>query len=76
MRLADDPFLPAAVFNDVRAVARVNPHLHLEFPEHGGHIGFVSGARRGEPVYFAEWRAVSFLAAQVVRRGGPSAAAR
>ncbi|MBI2795508.1 MAG: alpha/beta fold hydrolase [Gemmatimonadetes bacterium] len=69
----DDPFLPASVLDDVRAVARGNPALRLEFPERGGHVGFVSGARRGEPFYYAEWRAMSFLAAQLDHRPQPLA---
>ena len=57
----DDPFLPPAVLDDVRDVARGNPLLDIEFPTHGGHVGFVSGARRGEPFYYAESRAATFL---------------
>ena len=61
----DDPFLPAAVLDDVRAVARANPLLHVDFPPRGGHVGFVSGARAGEPFYYAEWRAAAFLHAML-----------
>jgi len=58
----DDPFLPAAVLDDVRAVANANPALHVEFVERGGHVGFVSGILPWRPVYYAEQRVSSFLA--------------
>ena len=35
----DDPFLPAAALPSKEDVSR---HVTLEFPEHGGHVGFVS----------------------------------
>lgn len=59
---ADDPFLPQAVLDDVRLVARRNPRLHLEFPPHGGHVGFVGGHNPFSPRYYAEQRACDFLA--------------
>ena len=58
----DDPFLPPAVLEDVRAIARRNNHLHLEFTKHGGHVGFVEGRNPFRPRYYAERRAVEFLA--------------
>src|SRR5580704_7958530 len=58
----DDPFLPAAVLDDVRAVAQANPSLHVEFVERGGHVGFVSGTLPWRPVYYAEQRVSSFFA--------------
>lgn len=58
----DDPFLPSAVLDDVRRVAAQNPNLTLEFPESGGHVGFVSGANPFRPFYYAEWRVAEFLA--------------
>lgn len=58
----DDPFLPRAVLDDVRSVARRNPQLHLEFPEHGGHVGFIGGSSPFSPRYYAEQRACDFLA--------------
>jgi predicted alpha/beta-fold hydrolase len=57
----DDPFLPRAVLDEVRDIARYNPWLHLEFVEHGGHVGFVSGMVPWRPFYYAEWRATEFL---------------
>jgi predicted alpha/beta-fold hydrolase len=58
----DDPFLPPAVLDDVRRIATKNPNLNLEFPQAGGHVGFVSGANPFRPFYYAEWRAAEFLA--------------
>jgi predicted alpha/beta-fold hydrolase len=58
----DDPFLPAAVLDEVRRVARDNPALHLAFVEHGGHVGFVGGRVPWRPDYWAERRVVAFLA--------------
>ena len=66
----DDPFLPPAVLDDVRAIARDNPSLHVEFVEHGGHVGFVSGRAPWRPFYYAEWRVADFLAAHLPSRIG------
>jgi len=60
---ADDPFLPTAVLDTVREIASGNPALSLEFPEHGGHVGFVAGRWPWRPFYYAEWRACEFLEA-------------
>jgi predicted alpha/beta-fold hydrolase len=57
----DDPFLPPAVLDEVRAIAGANDCLELEFVEHGGHVGFVSGRWPWQPFYFAEWRVCEFL---------------
>ncbi|HEY7395457.1 MAG TPA: hydrolase [Gemmatimonadaceae bacterium] len=59
----DDPFLPADVLDQVRTVAEGNRCLTLEFTDHGGHVGFISGRVPWRPVYYAEWRACEFLAA-------------
>ena len=61
----DDPFVPASVLDDVREVARGNSLLACEFPERGGHVGFVAGAWPWRPVYFAEHRMVGWLAEQI-----------
>ncbi|HEX5435690.1 MAG TPA: alpha/beta fold hydrolase [Gemmatimonadaceae bacterium] len=59
---ADDPFLPASVLHDVAGIAAMNPCLHPEFVERGGHVGFISGRLPWKPLYYAEWRACDFLA--------------
>ena len=59
----DDPFLPAAVLDEVRGIAGGNPALTLEFTKHGGHVGFISGPWPWRPFYYAEWRACEFLSA-------------
>lgn len=51
----NDPFLGPECFP--REEAEVHPRLHLELPESGGHLGFIS--RGGE--YWSESRAVEFL---------------
>lgn len=63
----DDPFLPSVVLDEVRAIARDNADLSLEFTEHGGHVGFVGGSVPWRPRYYAEWRSCEFLAAAVER---------
>jgi predicted alpha/beta-fold hydrolase len=63
----DDPFLPQAVLEDVRSVAGRNPCLHLEFPAHGGHVGFIGGRSPFNPRYYAEERTCDFLANHVAR---------
>lgn len=52
----NDPFLGPECFP--REEAGTNPNLHLELPESGGHLGFIT---RGEQ-YWSESRAVEFLA--------------
>ncbi len=68
----DDPFLPAEVLDEVRAVVRGQPHVQVEFPDRGGHVGFVSGRAPWRPRYYGEWRAAEFLAG----RFGDAAATR
>jgi predicted alpha/beta-fold hydrolase len=63
----DDPFLPKAVLDDVSRVAQKNAHLELEFPAHGGHVGFVRGWNPFHPAYYAEQRVCEFLAKHVHR---------
>jgi predicted alpha/beta-fold hydrolase len=61
----DDPFLPAEVLDEVRAIASRNPNLELDFPLHGGHVGFISGRNPLNPVYYLEQRVGDFLARQL-----------
>jgi predicted alpha/beta-fold hydrolase len=58
----DDPFLPTEVLAEVRTIAQENPRLTLEFPQRGGHVGFVSGRLPWRPQYYAELRTGEFLA--------------
>ncbi len=50
----NDPFLPRATLDDVRAIARRNPRLECVFPAQGGHVGFVGGRFPGRPDYWME----------------------
>jgi uncharacterized protein len=61
----DDPFLPVAVLDEVRAIAERNPALEVEFIDRGGHVGFISGRAPWRPFYYAEWRVAEFLAAHL-----------
>ena len=54
----DDPFLSEGCFP--RAEAEASAWFHLETPEHGGHVGFVSF---GADSYWSERRAVEFASA-------------
>ncbi len=54
----DDPFLGSSCYPHQEAL--VSPHLFLETPEAGGHVGFVSFRCGGE--YWSESRALEFLA--------------
>jgi predicted alpha/beta-fold hydrolase len=54
---SDDPFLSRSCFPFAEAEA--NPHLFLEVPKHGGHVGFMVFNDRGE--YWSETRAAEFL---------------
>ncbi len=58
----DDPFLPAAVLDDVTRIARGNSCLDVEFTGRGGHAAFVGGRNPLRPVYYAEQRVTSFIA--------------
>jgi predicted alpha/beta-fold hydrolase len=57
---ADDPVVPPAQFAD--AAVRDNSAITVELPRHGGHCGFIAEPAHGTPRYWAEERAVSFLA--------------
>ena len=55
----DDPFLPADALP--RAAVQSNPFLTAEFPEAGGHLGFIEGRWPWAARAWAEARAAEFL---------------
>jgi predicted alpha/beta-fold hydrolase len=55
---ANDPFLADGCYPT--EIADDHPHLTLDVPDQGGHVGFVSFNEAGE--YWSERRAASFLA--------------
>jgi predicted alpha/beta-fold hydrolase len=55
---ANDPFLADGCYPT--EIATDHPHLTLDVPDQGGHVGFVSFNEAGE--YWSERRAASFLA--------------
>jgi hypothetical protein len=63
LNAVDDPFLPSSILDTVRGVAKHNSYLTLEFPAHGGHVGFIGGRLPWRPDYYAERRVCEFLAA-------------
>ena len=70
----DDPFHPPEILNAVESIVRTNPHLTTEFPERGGHVGFVEGGLPWRPRYYAEERVGAWLGQRLA--GGPAAAIR
>jgi predicted alpha/beta-fold hydrolase len=56
----DDPFVPEPSL-PTEMVER-SQWLHAEFTINGGHAGFVAGALPWRPIYWAEHRAMEFLA--------------
>jgi hypothetical protein len=59
---ADDPFLSSSAIP--RAEVQANPHLDAIFPDHGGHVGFVSGTPWA-PVLCAEQTAAALLTSRL-----------
>lgn len=55
----DDPFIPYSMFS--LAAIRQNPHIRLTAPHHGGHCGFVQGARQNEDRFWVENRIVESI---------------
>jgi predicted alpha/beta-fold hydrolase len=53
----NDPFMPARVLPGAH---EVSASVHLEFPDEGGHVGFVGGAFPGNFDWFGE-RILSFI---------------
>lgn len=65
LNAVDDPFIPAVVLDEVRQSVSGNGAVEVEFPERGGHVGFTSGRWPWRAFYYAEWRAVEFLAGRL-----------
>ncbi len=63
----DDPFHPPRVLDRVAEIAAKNPLLRPEFPQRGGHAGFVAGSLPGKASYYAERRIAEFCAHEFVR---------
>ena len=66
----DDPMLPPEVLDEVREIAKLNPALHIEFVNHGGHAGFIAGFWPWRPFYYAEYRVGEFFAETFARNTG------
>lgn len=54
----DDPFMTPEV---VPSEDQISDQVRFELSEHGGHVGFVSAGRYGEPVYWLEQRIPAYL---------------
>lgn len=57
----NDPFLPRDVLASVRNIAKGNECLFVEFPQAGGHVGWVAGQPWSQR-YYMEERVVAWLA--------------
>lgn len=55
----DDPFFPGKYLP--REEVAANPFLTAEFPQHGGHVGFLNGAWLGRPGSWTEERSIRFF---------------
>ena len=66
----DDPFLPHQVLDEVQRIAANNSCLEVEFPAHGGHVGFIGGRNPLAPVYYLERRVTDFLASRLDVQSG------
>jgi len=64
---ADDPFNPGRTLP--YEVAREHPYLHPQFPEHGGHVGFMHRDESGCWAYWADEQIVRFFNAYHDRLG-------
>jgi predicted alpha/beta-fold hydrolase len=60
MNAWNDPFLPKSILESVRAIARRNPALSVEFSATGGHVGWVAGNPWSQH-YYMEERVVEWL---------------
>ena len=58
---ADDPFNPASTLP--REAADASPYLHPQFPDRGGHVGFIQGGPPRRLRYWAEEQIARFFQA-------------
>ncbi|MEP7345891.1 MAG: alpha/beta fold hydrolase [Gemmatimonadaceae bacterium] len=68
----DDPFHPPEVLNEVAEIAGRNAALATDFPERGGHVGFVGGNWPWKTIDYAEVRVLAFLEQQLAASGAAS----
>ena len=61
----DAPFMDPTITPGPEALA---PKVTLELTQRGGHVGFVSSGRYGQPVYWLEQRITDFLQAEMKKR--------
>ena len=66
LHAADDPFVPAAA---IPAAAELGAEVCLELADHGGHVGFITGAVPGCARYWLEPRIIAHL--DELRAGAP-----
>jgi predicted alpha/beta-fold hydrolase len=71
---ADDPFIPESCLP--RHIVERSAWLQAEFTQRGGHAGFVSGSLPWRPFYWAEHRAIEFLAGYVATIRPPPRSAK
>jgi predicted alpha/beta-fold hydrolase len=63
----DDPFHPPDVLADVEAIAAGNPYLVVEFPQRGGHAGFIEGEAPWRARFYTDRRIGDYLTAHFGR---------
>lgn len=61
----DDPFHPPEVLDEVAQIAVANRALTTDFPERGGHVGFVSGRLPWRTVDYAAVRIIAYFQQQI-----------
>ncbi|MGZ8159697.1 MAG: hydrolase, partial [Methylobacter sp.] len=59
----DDPFMTTDVLPGLN---ELSPSVQLEFTQHGGHVGFISGSVPFKPQYWLEQRIPEFLRGYIV----------
>jgi uncharacterized protein len=65
----DDPFHPTEILSEVAAIARTNRALMCDFPDRGGHVGFVTGTWPWSADYYAECRVIGYLLDSLAIKG-------